>query len=197
VADGLEKALLERSVQSIGGVRSALEVGCGTGHFTRWLEGLGLNVLGVDISPFMLREARRLWPTGSLIRASSTHLPVRDGAFDCVAYITCFEYMKETREQVLREARRTARRGMIFGLMNAWSLTTLRRKAQLALGLNPFYKTAHFYSIREMKRLLDRILGKGRHQFFSWSTLFPRPIPVKQSSLPLGSFLVLGVRFRE
>lgn len=39
-----------------------LDLGCGPGHITRYLHDLGLPVIGVDISPRMLDEARRLNP---------------------------------------------------------------------------------------------------------------------------------------
>ncbi|MFO7892724.1 MAG: class I SAM-dependent methyltransferase [Longimicrobiales bacterium] len=42
-----------------GGLR-ALDFGCGAGRSTRFLRGLGFNVLGVDISEAMLARAREL-----------------------------------------------------------------------------------------------------------------------------------------
>jgi SAM-dependent methyltransferase len=36
-----------------------LEVGCGTGHFTRWLAEEAFRVAGLDISEAMLAEARK------------------------------------------------------------------------------------------------------------------------------------------
>lgn len=45
-----------------GGARVA-DLGCGPGHITAHLNGLGLNVVGVDISEGMLWAARRMHPT--------------------------------------------------------------------------------------------------------------------------------------
>jgi SAM-dependent methyltransferase len=50
----------------------ALDFGCGTGRSTRFLRNLGLHVIGADISPKMLEQARNLDPSGEyhLIRDS-------------------------------------------------------------------------------------------------------------------------------
>ena len=42
----------------------ALDFGCGTGRSTRFLNRCGFETLGVDISPEMVKEARRLDPHG-------------------------------------------------------------------------------------------------------------------------------------
>jgi SAM-dependent methyltransferase len=41
-----------------------LEIGCGTGYFSRILAEKGFKVVGVDISPAMIATARRLSPKG-------------------------------------------------------------------------------------------------------------------------------------
>jgi len=50
-ADELEKALLawllQRATKPASSV-SVLEIGCGTGHFTRWLRDEGLMAVGLD-----------------------------------------------------------------------------------------------------------------------------------------------------
>ncbi|UCE96761.1 MAG: class I SAM-dependent methyltransferase [Candidatus Bathyarchaeota archaeon] len=43
----------------------ALDFGCGTGRSTRFLQRLGFNVVGVDISEEMLRKAREIDPEGN------------------------------------------------------------------------------------------------------------------------------------
>ncbi|MBL8828911.1 MAG: class I SAM-dependent methyltransferase, partial [Planctomycetaceae bacterium] len=58
-ADGLEKRLLGKLLTSFPSAREILEVGCGTGHFCRWLKEAGYTVVGLDSSPAMLDEARR------------------------------------------------------------------------------------------------------------------------------------------
>jgi SAM-dependent methyltransferase len=43
---------------------AAVDFGCGTGRSTRFLRGLGFDVVGVDIAPPMLARARELEPGG-------------------------------------------------------------------------------------------------------------------------------------
>jgi len=195
-ADVLEKALLKKLLDTLSETRSLLEVGCGTGHFTRWFESLGLECCGLDLSHLMLREAKKLWADRSLLRGESAHLPFKDGSFDVVVFIACMEYMPEP-VRVLTEASRVARQGIIIGLMNRWSLPTLRRILQVKMGRNPFYETARFYSVLDMKRMLRDAFG-NKVQITHWSTtVFPRIFGDTESSLtPFGAFLGLAVKLR-
>jgi len=195
-ADKLEKALLRQLLYTLPEARSLLEVGCGTAHFTRWFELLGLECSGLDLSHLMLREAKKLWSNKSLLRGESTRLPFKDGSFDVVVFIACVEYMPDP-VRVLTEASRVARRGIIVGLMNKWSLPTIRRIVQVKMGKNPFYKGARFYSVLDIERLLKDALGT-RFQITHWSTtVFPRVFGDTESSLiPFGAFLGLAVELK-
>lgn len=50
-ADRLEKALLGRLLADFPQARTLLEVGCGTGHFTRWCDEQGWRAIGLDLPP--------------------------------------------------------------------------------------------------------------------------------------------------
>jgi ubiquinone/menaquinone biosynthesis C-methylase UbiE len=188
--------LLKKLLDALPETRSLLEVGCGTGHFTRWFKSLGLECFGLDLSHLMLREAKRLWADGSFFRGEAAHLPFRDGSFDVVVFIACMEYMPEP-VTVLIEASRVARHGIVIGLMNKWSLPTVRRILQVKMGRNPFYETARFYSVLDMKRILKDAFG-NRSQIAHWATtVFPRIFVNTESSLiPFGAFLGLAMKLR-
>ena len=67
----------------------ALDFGCGAGRSTRFLEGLGLDVVGVDVSEDMLGNARALDPGGDyrLIDAEGPGgLPQRAWDLVCSAF---------------------------------------------------------------------------------------------------------------
>ncbi len=192
-ADFLEKQLLEMLLSDFTPINTILEVGCGTAHFTRFFESLGIGSVGLDLSSLMLREGKRHWG-GELIEGVSHALPFADKSFDFVAFITCMEYMPNP-SLVLREAYRVARKGVVWGIMNRWSLPTLRRRIQVLLGKNPFYKNAHFFSILEAKRILRGVFGEESR--IRWkNTVFPPFIPLKHSSLPFGAFLGISIRLR-
>ncbi len=59
-ADELEKAVLGWLLQGYPGWGSVLELGCGTGHFTRWLSDEGLAAVGLDLSAAMLAKAQAM-----------------------------------------------------------------------------------------------------------------------------------------
>jgi SAM-dependent methyltransferase len=65
--------------QVVPGMR-VLDAGCGNGLYLRALRAQGVDALGCDLSPGMLREAGH----PALVNADVTALPVRDGAFDVV-----------------------------------------------------------------------------------------------------------------
>lgn len=191
--DRLEKKLLRSLLGYFDKVESLLEVGCGTAHFTRWFANeLGLDVVGVDISPLMLQEARKYWQ-GPLVLGDAMALPFEDKSFDVVAFITSFEYIPDP-VKALKEAARVARQGLMMGLMNRWSLQTIRRRIQEFFGKNPFYQNAHFYSLFEIRRLLTKALGEDLHIIWE-STLFPQFLPIESARLPFGAFLGLAVRW--
>jgi ubiquinone/menaquinone biosynthesis C-methylase UbiE len=193
-ADILEKKLLKRLLEQFGDTQKLLEIGCGTGHFTRWMESLGLECYGLDLSPLMLREAKRFWAKGQLMQGQSGYLPFKSGSFDVVAFIACLEYMPSI-AAAFREAARVARKGMIIGLMNKWSLPTIRRRLQVRRGKNPYYTNAKFYSIREIKRTLGETFH-DRYALAYWTTtVFPKVFGHMESAhFPFGSFVGIAVK---
>jgi ubiquinone/menaquinone biosynthesis C-methylase UbiE len=196
-ADTLEKELLRKLLNQFGGIREVLEVGCGTGHFTKWMESLGLECYGLDLSHIMLIEARKLWTNGQLIQGESGYLPFKSESFDVIAFITCLEYMPSV-TTVLREAARVARKGIVIGLMNKWSPSTVRRIAQVKMGKNPFYRNARFYSILDIRQVLRETFHDSHTVTYWNTTVFPKTLGAKESALfPFGSFLGLAVKLCE
>jgi SAM-dependent methyltransferase len=55
------------------------DLGCGPGHVTAHLRGLGLDVFGIDLSPAMVAEASRRYPQVRFVEGSLTALDVPDG----------------------------------------------------------------------------------------------------------------------
>jgi ubiquinone/menaquinone biosynthesis C-methylase UbiE len=194
-ADLLEKRLLKELVDYVGGVETMLEVGVGTAHFARCFESFGIQCVGLDLSPPMLREAKKLW-NGDLIRGDAHHLPFREKTFDLVAFITCMEYMRSPID-VLKEASSVSRNGILCGIMNKWSIPALRRKLQVMVGRNPFYSNARFFSIKDVKYLAGKALNRVDYSMKWSTTVYPRILLVKESRLPFGAFLGVAARFNR
>jgi ubiquinone/menaquinone biosynthesis C-methylase UbiE len=186
-ADRLEKTLLRRLLTGFPGASTILEVGCGTGHFTRWFSELGLQAVGLDLSRLMLVEAVRLG-SPPCVRGDGLALPFPTGAFDLVAMITTLEFTPNP-AHVLAEALRVARRGLILGVLNRQSV--LGRKLRRAGG--PMWGAARFFTPAELVHLV-RGAADERQMKVLWRTtlwpLWPKPLP-----LPWGGFIGVAVMF--
>jgi SAM-dependent methyltransferase len=72
--------------------RRALDFGCGTGRSTRFLEGLGFETRGVDVSEAMLAEARARDPQGDYRQVPQGRAPdLPAAAFDLVLAAFTFD----------------------------------------------------------------------------------------------------------
>ncbi len=65
----LDRELLERFARATAGRGEICDIGCGPGHVARFLHEAGASVFGLDLSPGMIEQARKLNP----------HIPFREG----------------------------------------------------------------------------------------------------------------------
>jgi ubiquinone/menaquinone biosynthesis C-methylase UbiE len=185
-ADRLEKRLLRMLLGRFPDAHEVLEVGCGTGHFTRWMTSRGLRAIGVDISAAMLAEARRL-KTGDCVRGDALGLPFKSKSFDLVVMIATLEFTPEPVE-ALSEAFRVARGGVILGAFNDHSRLGQQLKAKGGVT----WDSAHFFTVKELTRAVRRALGDRPAEVVWRTTLWPcwpRALP-----LPWGGFIGMAVR---
>jgi ubiquinone/menaquinone biosynthesis C-methylase UbiE len=90
------------------GQRSVLEVGCGTGHWLKVLEGRVGFLAGFDLSVNMLNRARSEMSAVPLVRGRAEELPYRARCFDRLFCINAFHHFAE-KDKFLTEARRVLR----------------------------------------------------------------------------------------
>lgn len=184
-ADRLEKELLRRLLDEFPLAHTLLEAGCGTGHFTRWFKEQALQVVGLDLALPMLTEAVGL--DGVPYVCSDAHaLPFPDDAIDLVALITTLEFIRDP-VWALHEALRTARQGLILGVLNRHSPLGWQRKQQGGA----VWATARFFTPAELIQLLQRVAMRPVR--ITWQTtlwpFWPRPLP-----LPWGGFIGMSVQ---
>lgn len=190
-ADALEKALLGKLLGRFVGSRSVLDIGCGTGHFTRWMAEKGLAAVGLDSSEAMLSEARRLGGEAEYLRGDALLLPFADRSYDLATMITTLEFLPDP-VRGLSEAARVARRGVVLGVLNRWSLSALKYRASGG----ETWRSARFFGPGELARLVRRACGR-RAGGLAWrTTLWPIP-GVGDSRLPWGGFIGLAVHLDE
>jgi ubiquinone/menaquinone biosynthesis C-methylase UbiE len=183
-ADELEKRLLAKLLACFPGAKTALEVGCGTGHFTRWLAARGLNVIGLDISWPMLLEAGRL-RSPLCLQGDAQSLPFADQSVDLAVVITTLEFV-ENPLGTLIEAVRVARQGLVLGVLNRRSVLGRRYRASG----KPIWQAAHFFSVGELKQLIAQAAGKRLLSVRWRTTLWPIP-RLPDAPLPWGGFIGL------
>jgi ubiquinone/menaquinone biosynthesis C-methylase UbiE len=95
------------------GVRSVLDVGCGTGIFaTRVRSELDADVVcGCDLSEGMLEQAAAKTRDVGWIRSDATRLPLGDGSIDAIVCTEAFHFFDQP--AALAEFRRVLRAGGI------------------------------------------------------------------------------------
>lgn len=81
--------LFAELVREAGGTRVA-DIGCGPGHVTQILHELGLDALGLDISPAMLGQARKTYPHLEFREATILDLGVTDTSLSGIAALFSF-----------------------------------------------------------------------------------------------------------
>ncbi|MFQ5899715.1 MAG: class I SAM-dependent methyltransferase [Candidatus Methylomirabilia bacterium] len=87
-----------------------LELGCGTGEFTRRVAVAGARLVALDLSAELLAKAEAEVGTGvRFVRGNAEALPFSDGAFDAVYGCSILHHLDV--ETALREVRRVLRPG--------------------------------------------------------------------------------------
>lgn len=130
-----------------------LDVGCGTGYFTRRFAAGAAdgNVVGIDIDLNMLRFAAGHSRGTNFVAADARRLPFRDDSFDLVISVTALCFIREEK-QALREMLRVARRRVVLGLLNRHSLLYLAKGGR---GGHGAYRGARWHTPAEALRLFD------------------------------------------
>lgn len=186
-ADRLEKRLLTRLLEELGDPRSVVEIGCGTGHFSRWLATREITVTALDLSLPMLHEAQRLG-TSRLAAGYGDRLPLADRSCDVALLVTVLEFVADI-DAVVREAARVTRTGLLIGALNRRSL--LGRKLTRR-GAEP-WTSARLPTVGELRDALLRAAADRRPEVRWRTTLWPaidRSMP-----LPWGGFIGLVARW--
>jgi ubiquinone/menaquinone biosynthesis C-methylase UbiE len=156
-----------------------LEVGVGTGRFARWFSGS----MGIDPSFNALRFAQKRGI--KVVQAVGEILPFRDETFGCVLLIVTLCFVQRPID-VLRESKRVLKGNgsIIIGLVSKdspWGIFYEEKKRQG----HPFYGEATFYSLADLKKLLEDISIKITR---IRSTLLQRPDEPRRIEEPVEGY---------
>jgi len=133
---------------------SLLDVGCGTGWFTRRFAQIpNLSVTGLDIEPLWLNYARQQDSRTHYLLGDACCLPFVDKSFDRSVSITALCFIDDW-QTAIKEMVRVTRSNFVVALLNRNSLLW-REKAQD--GGKCAYRGAHWHSIDELRPVLDAL----------------------------------------
>ena len=179
-------AAIRKALARAEGVRTILDLPCGTGRFTGALAREGYELIGSDISLEMLQKAAST-PDGQhatirgYVQANAEHLPLRDASLDCVV---CIRFMMHvdpaTRVRMLKEFHRVSRRWVVVDYRHKYTFryVATHTVGKLGLGRTP----------------LSRVSRKGLEQEFSDAGFVIREVIRVSAPLLSDKWVVLAER---
>jgi SAM-dependent methyltransferase len=179
---------------------SMLDIGCGAGASLLPFLEMGLQLTGLDPSPYMLDIAvKKIENRADFHRGFAEDLPFEDNSFNFACLITTLEFVKDPKKAI-EEACRVAKDRIFIGILNRYAIKGIQRKVK-GIFKETIYNHAHFFSIWELKKMIRFILGDVP---ISWKTVCQFPTPsgkiihrLEQSNLvqrcPFGAFVGIAV----
>lgn len=106
-----DRNLLQRFAEAIPG-GSVCDLGCGPGHVAAHLESLGIDVIGVDLSPRMIAEAKRRYPSIGFQVGDMLDLKMEAGSLGGImALYSIIHLRRDMLQEAFRETHRVLRPG--------------------------------------------------------------------------------------
>jgi SAM-dependent methyltransferase len=170
-----------------------LDVGCGSGYFTRRFAGeaSGENVTGLDVDPAMLAFARARGARQHYVEGDAQALPFPDRSFDCVVSVAALCFVENER-QALAEILRVTRRRFAVAWLNRASLLYHQKGRDGGTG---GYRGARWHTAGKIRELFTGLpvqdLTLSSAVFLPGGSIVARALePLFPDRLPLGSLLV-------
>ena len=138
-----------------------VDLGCGTGKFTRLLDSQGANVIGAEPLPAMLATFRQRCPAIPVVAGTAEALPFGDRRFEVVTCASAFHWFDHSR--ALPEIHRVLRPGGRLGIVwnrrdqiegwsaEFWAITEAYRHA------TPGYRSGEWRAALEASGLFGSI----------------------------------------
>lgn len=153
----MEMRLLEELLRPVER-ESVLDIGCGTGGSLRSLLSMGLDVTGLDPSPYALDIAyTNLQQSVDLYRGVAEDLPFEDNSFNHACFFSSLEFVDNPRK-ALEEAARVAKDRIFVGVLNRYAFKGVERRLK-GVFTHSIFNKARFFSIWELKTLARSVYG--------------------------------------
>ena len=103
----LDRHLLNRFAEEVRGRGLVADLGCGPGHVARYLHEQGVTMIGIDLSPQMIEEARRLNPELEFKVGDMRKLSLLDASFvGVIAFYSIVHLAPDELPAIMAELRR-------------------------------------------------------------------------------------------
>jgi SAM-dependent methyltransferase len=110
-----DRDCLDRLAGEVGVLGPICDMGCGPGQIARYLHRQGIRTLGVDLSPQMVSEAKRLNPEIPFHQGDMLSLPDEDNSWGGIAAFYCIIHIPRERiGEALREMKRVLKPGGVI-----------------------------------------------------------------------------------
>src|SRR3972149_5644889 len=129
---------------------SLLDVGCGTGYFSRRFADSDIHVTALDLDAAMISFAQATSSADNYLLGNALSLPFADRSFDYSTAITSLCFIDDP-TQALREMLRVTRYNVTLGLLNRDSRLYTHKHGHGS------YKGAHWDSVSDIKRWVTEI----------------------------------------
>jgi SAM-dependent methyltransferase len=163
VADREEFKLMEPFLSKIGAGARVLDAGCGMGEWTVYLNRLGYQTVGLDITANSIEKLQSLFPQYEFVRNDIRKTDFPGDCFDALFSWGAFEHFENGPGECLRESYRILKPGghlFITVPFDNWRHTFMRMRS--GNNNNPFETeqpaSMRFYQWRFMKSEIEQEL---------------------------------------
>jgi ubiquinone/menaquinone biosynthesis C-methylase UbiE len=149
--DFVEKRRVKKFIEQIP-IKSALEIGCGTGHWTQFFIDNGFRLTAIDVSENMINKAREKNLNGvefSIKNIEEIDYP--DNYFENVFAITSLEFV-DNRGKAFEQIYRILKPGgyLLIGCLNINSYLGKTKNS------NKVFKNANFFDEKQLQEILSK-----------------------------------------
>lgn len=184
--------------------QQVLEIGCGTGRFSRLLAQHAERVLAIDLSPVMIRVARKrskLYPNIDFVNVDVMAYQFPDNQFDYIAILTTLHHLPIG--AILKRIRKALKPGGIFVCLDLYERSSLtdflfegvafpasvflrliktgkpRPSREVREAYNEHDKTDTFLTLPQIEHICADLLPRAlvsRHLFWRYSIIWKKEI---------------------
>lgn len=135
-----------------------LDIGCGIGSILPPLLDAGLQITGIDPSPYMLDIICSQFNNRvELYRGNAEDLPFDDNSFNHACFFSSLEFVDDPKKAI-KEACRVAKDKVFIGVLNRFAIKGIQRRVQGIFNHTIFNK-AEFFSVWQIKRMVRELMG--------------------------------------